>query len=138
MTEPTTQAAHSGTCPSDCSRVRIGQPQTLGDLRRMTACFADEAPLAVRNAPLPTLYYLLCDGQGHVEIEIPDIHANAPADRPAVAGKVQRDVGLGQCEQCGKPAQRRVAHRCVCNACYDMHIDGSNEPNNRICGNASS
>ena len=56
-------------------RVRIGQPQTVGELREMLQSFSDDAPLAVRNAPLPVLYYMACDGRGYVEIEIPSIRA---------------------------------------------------------------
>lgn len=80
-------AAKSNTTPAPCWRARIGQPTTLGEFRRMTECFSDDAPLAVRNAPLPTLYYLSVDGWGHIEIEIPDIHANAEREPRAVASR---------------------------------------------------
>ena len=49
-------------------RVCVGQPRTLGDLRRMTASFADDLPLAVRNGPLPTLYYLRYYGGDYLEL----------------------------------------------------------------------
>jgi hypothetical protein len=84
-------AAKSNTAPVPCWRARIGQPTTLGEFRRMTECFSDDAPLAVRNGPLPTLYYLGVDGWGHIEIEIPDIHANT-----VVRGGGEADVPLHQ------------------------------------------
>jgi len=59
-------------------RVLLGQPETLGEFRRMTVAFSDEMKLAVRNAPLPTLYYLMCDGAGFLEVNIPDITGRKP------------------------------------------------------------
>ena len=56
-------------------RIRMGQPETLGEFRRMTGCFSNDAPLMVRNGPLPTLFYHISDGQGYIEIEIPDAAA---------------------------------------------------------------
>lgn len=58
--------------PSHDFRNPLGQPKTLGEFRNMTRDFADDTPLAVRNAPLPVLYHLCVEGLVHVEIEIPD------------------------------------------------------------------
>ena len=53
-------------------RVELGQPTSVGQLREMLLCFCDDAPLMARNAPLPTIYYTMIDGAGHIEIVIPN------------------------------------------------------------------
>jgi hypothetical protein len=54
-------------------REEIGNPETVGDLRRMLRTYGNSVRLAVRNAPLPKLYSLGVDGHPYLEIEIPDI-----------------------------------------------------------------
>ena len=48
--------------------------------------------------------------------------ANAQREAGTVAASLHADVG--QCEQCGRPAQRWRAHRLVCNACHDRYLGG--------------
>ena len=60
--------------------VRIGRPTTVGRLRDMLCCFTDDTRLAVRNGPLPTLRYLMIDGEGFVEVDI-EIPGPDPARR---------------------------------------------------------
>lgn len=60
------------------TRHRIGQPETLGQLRNITDGLPDATPLAVRNGPLPTLYLLGVGGTEHLEIEIPCVCASTP------------------------------------------------------------
>lgn len=50
--------------------IRLGNPQTLGDFRRMTESFTDEMKLAVRNGPLPELRVMTLDGKAYLEVQI--------------------------------------------------------------------
>jgi len=111
-------AAKSNTTPAPCWRARIGQPTTLGEFRRMTELFSDDAPLAVRNGPLPTLYYLGVDGRGHIEIEIPDIHANATvsgAAEPRTLDGHVGDINRDYCLICRREIMTESGQ--VCSSC---------------------
>jgi hypothetical protein len=60
------------------SRAYLGQPQTVGGLRRTLDSLADDVPIAVRNAPLPELYLWVFDEhesakQLYLEIRIPEL-----------------------------------------------------------------
>lgn len=51
-------------------RTWIGNPTTVGELQKMLCKFDNKTKLASRNAPLPTLFRLIVEGEEFVEIEV--------------------------------------------------------------------
>ncbi|MBI5646673.1 MAG: hypothetical protein HY962_07050 [Ignavibacteriae bacterium] len=64
-------ALRSAVFHNSCLRRRLGQLKTLGDMRVLAQTYGDDTRIAVRNAPLPAVYELHCDGQVLIELEFP-------------------------------------------------------------------
>ena len=67
---------------SNDTRTLLEQPKTAGDLVLLLQRYHHDTPLAVRNAPLPTLYELVVDGEAFIEFEIPDGSGRQAGNKP--------------------------------------------------------